>query len=148
MRVALDTNLLVYAEGLNDAARMDAARQLLRRLPAPSIIIPVQVLGELSRVMRRKSGLPRGESAARVDRWRSDYQTADTTAAAFADAAEMSLKHDVDIWDAVVISAALHTSCALLLSEDFQDGFVWRGVTVANPFAARLHPLLASALND
>ncbi len=34
----------------------------------------------------------------------------------------------------------------MLLSEDMQDGFVYRGVTVANPFAAALHPLLASVL--
>jgi hypothetical protein len=27
-----------------------------------------------------------------------------------------------------------------------QDGFVYRGVTVANPFAETLHPLLASLL--
>jgi predicted nucleic acid-binding protein len=148
MRVALDTNLLVYAEGLNDVVRMNASRELLQRLPAASIIIPVQVLGELSRVMRRKSGLSRNDAAARVDRWRSDYQTADTTAAAFADAAELSLKHDVDIWDAIVMSAALHANCRVIVSEDFQDGFVWRGCTVANPFADRLHPLLSSVLND
>jgi hypothetical protein len=34
----------------------------------------------------------------------------------------------------------------LLLSEDLQDGFTWRGVTVTNPFAAALHPLLAALL--
>ena len=36
----------------------------------------------------------------------------------------------------------------LLLSEDLQDGFTWRGVTVANPFAAQQHPLWASLLRD
>jgi predicted nucleic acid-binding protein len=147
MRAALDTNILVYAEGLNDSARMSASRDLIRRLPAPGIVIPVQVLGELSRVMRRKSGLARGQAAARVDRWRGGYQTADTTATVFADAADLALKHDIDIWDAVVLSAAHLSNCRLLLSEDFQDGFVWRGCTVANPFADKLHPLLASALN-
>ncbi|WP_205963481.1 PIN domain-containing protein [Roseicella aquatilis] len=33
------------------------------------------------------------------------------------------------------ISAA-EAECRLLLSEDIQDGFTWRGVTVRNPFAA------------
>jgi hypothetical protein len=36
----------------------------------------------------------------------------------------------------------------LLLSEDMQDGFVYRGVTVANPFAERIHPLLASLMDS
>ena len=36
--------------------------------------------------------------------------------------------------------------CRLLLSEDLQEGFTWRGVTVVNPFAPTLHPVLAALL--
>jgi len=46
-----------------------------------------------------------------------------------------------------MISVASETGCRLLLSEDLQDGFTWRGVTIANPFAAQQHPLLGSLLN-
>jgi hypothetical protein len=49
------------------------------------------------------------------------------------------------------LAVAAKGSCRLLLSEDLQDGFSWRGVTVANPFAAvRLHclrPYWARAAN-
>jgi hypothetical protein len=34
----------------------------------------------------------------------------------------------------------------LLLSEDIQAGFTWRGVTVVNPFAAQPSPLLKGLL--
>ena len=34
----------------------------------------------------------------------------------------------------------------MLLSGDMQDGFVWRGVTVVNPFAATPHPMLVDLL--
>ena len=33
-----------------------------------------------------------------------------------------------------------------LLSEDFQHGFTWSGVTVLNPFVSPQHPLLAAAI--
>jgi len=46
------------------------------------------------------------------------------------------------VWDALILSVAAENRCRLLLSEDLQDGFTWRGVTVANPFAMPLHPLL------
>ena len=36
--------------------------------------------------------------------------------------------------------------CRILLSEDMHDGFVWRGLTVIDPFVERVHPLLASLL--
>jgi len=34
------------------------------------------------------------------------------------------------------------------LSEDMSEGFVYRGVMIADPFAERLHPLLASHVED
>jgi hypothetical protein len=36
----------------------------------------------------------------------------------------------------------------LALSEDMQDGFSWRGVTVVNPFASKRHPLLDGLLDE
>ena len=48
VRIALDTNVLAYAEGINGAERRDAALALVRRLPQEAAVVPVQVLGELS----------------------------------------------------------------------------------------------------
>ena len=55
-RVALDTNVLVYAEGVGDARRCKAARQLISRLPPQLVVLPAQVLGELHRVLVGKAG--------------------------------------------------------------------------------------------
>jgi predicted nucleic acid-binding protein len=55
---------------------------------------------------------------------------------------ELSARHQLAFWDAVVLAAAADATCRLLLSADFQDGFTWSGVTVVNPFAAAPHPLL------
>ncbi len=41
-----------------------------------------------------------------------------------------------------MFGAAAEAGCRLLLSEDLQEGFTWGGVTVVNPFAATVHPLL------
>jgi predicted nucleic acid-binding protein len=46
----------------------------------------------------------------------------------------------------VVLAASAEAECRLLLSEDLQEGFTWRGVAVTNPFAATLHPMLAALL--
>ena len=47
MRVALDTNVLAYAEGVNGASMKQVALDLVRKLPASGTLLPVQVLGEL-----------------------------------------------------------------------------------------------------
>ena len=46
-----------------------------------------------------------------------------------------------------MISVAAESACRLLLSEDMQEGFTWRGVTIVNPFAENTHPLLAALLD-
>ncbi len=55
MRVSIDTNILAYAEGVGDVARRDAAVDLLTRLPPEDVLLPVQVLGELFRVLTGKA---------------------------------------------------------------------------------------------
>ena len=53
--VCLDTNVLAYAEGVNDSGRQACALDILARLPIGATVIPVQVLGELFRVLTRKA---------------------------------------------------------------------------------------------
>lgn len=58
-------------------------------------------------------------------------------------AVDLSVDHRLSIRDAVILSAASRAGCRVLLSEDFQNGFTWGGVTVVNPFDDPPHPLLA-----
>jgi predicted nucleic acid-binding protein len=59
-------------------------------------------------------------------------------------ATDLASDHGLTIWDSVVLATSAEAECRLLLSEDLQEGFTWRGVTVTNPFAPTLHSLLAS----
>lgn len=147
MRCALDTNILVYAEGVNGPDRQAAALGLLDRLVAADLVLAVQTLGELFSVLRRKGGCSGGEAAARLEPWRGAYRTAPTSTALFDAAVRHASSSDLQIWDCIILEAAASAGCALLLSEDMQDGFVYRGVTVADPFRERPHPLLASLLD-
>jgi predicted nucleic acid-binding protein len=47
---------------------------------------------------------------------------------------ELAASHQFALWDAIMLAAAGASGCRLLLSEDMQDGFIWRGVTIRNPF--------------
>jgi predicted nucleic acid-binding protein len=47
MRLALDTNILAYAEGVNAAAMKRSALDIITKLPQDTTFLPVQLLGEL-----------------------------------------------------------------------------------------------------
>ncbi len=148
MRVALDTNVLAYAEGINGADRRGPALDLVQRLPQEATVIPVQVLGELFNVLVRKAGKSRAEAREALLSWRDTFPVIETSSEIVLTAADLATDHQFGIWDAVILSAALQASCRLLLSEDLQEGFTWGGVTVVNPFASPRHALLDALLED
>ncbi|MFA4939288.1 PIN domain-containing protein [Brevundimonas sp.] len=147
MRIALDTNILVYAEGVNGPERRDMARRIVDHLHVEhEIVVAVQCLGELHRVLTGKARMPSPLAAEMAHGWRRLANVAPSTEAVLVAAYDLIDGHPHQIWDAIILAAAAEAGCGLLLSEDMQDGFVYRGVTVANPFAQTLHPLLASLL--
>ncbi|MHB0697065.1 PIN domain-containing protein [Roseomonas mucosa] len=134
MRVALDTNVLAYAEGINGPERKQAALQVIQDLAGEEVILPIQATAELFTVLTRKGRWPAAQARAAVRQWMDSYAVVDTTTAVLAEAMELAVAHHLASWDAVILAAAAQGDCRLLLSEDMQDGFAWRGVTVRNPF--------------
>jgi predicted nucleic acid-binding protein len=146
VRVALDTNIIVYAEGVNGERNFEAALRLLAELPRDDTVLPLQVLGELFAVLVGKANRSRTDARRVLLSWSDIFPTATSTPSAMWQAVELSVDHGLRIWDAVILSVAAEAGCRLLLSEDMHEGFTWRGVTVTNPFAATRHPLLEAML--
>jgi predicted nucleic acid-binding protein len=146
MNIAIDTNILAYAEGVNGAQRKLAALDLIRRLPEESTLLPVQTLGELFFVLVRKAGRSRDAARLAVLSWGDAFPLVETSSCVLMAAMDLAADHQLGWWDAVILSAAADAQCRLLLSEDLQDGFTWSGVTVTNPFSPSPHPLLGALL--
>ena len=146
MKVALDTNVLAYAAGVNDVERRDRANRIMAAMDAVDIVLPSQVAGELFNVLTRKDRRSRAEAAEVVDEWIQALDLATYTPTTFSAALRLAHEHEFQIWDALILCTAAEAGCHLLLSEDMHEGFLYRGVTIANPFAEQLHPLLASLL--
>jgi predicted nucleic acid-binding protein len=146
MRVALDTNILAYAEGVNGASRKKVALEIVGKLPVDATFLPVQVLGELFHVLVRKAGRPPERARAAILSWQDTFPLIETSPAVLAGAIDLAARHGLAIWDSIILAAAAAAGCRLLLSEDFKAGFTWTGVTVANPFATVRHPLLEALL--
>jgi predicted nucleic acid-binding protein len=148
LRVALDTNLLVYAEGVNGQQRKASSLALLAALPSGSVALPVQVLGELFQALVRKAKRSASQARLAILTWRDAFPLLDTSETTIVAAAELTSVHRLGFWDAVILASASEGGCRLLLSEDLQPEFTWHGVTVANPFSPSRHPLLASLLES
>lgn len=129
-----------------DAHKPVLVHELIRSLPRDSLRVPVQVLGELYRVLVGKAGRTPREARAVIMGWRDSVAMPDATASVMLAAVDLAADHGLSIWDAVVLAAAADAGCRLVLSEDMQDGLTWRGLMVTSPFTDELHPLLAAAV--
>lgn len=150
IRIALDSNILAYLEGARvaetDEAKGRRARQTVAALRASAeFVVPVQALGELVVVMRR-TGLKLLRVREAVQQWSRDLTSAPSTGEVLADALDIVERHRLQFWDSMILAASMRAGCALLLSEDMQDGFSLRGLTVANPLLDKPHRALARLL--
>ena len=148
MRIALDTNILAYAEGVNGVLKKKSALDIIQKLPPESTFLPVQVIGELFHVLVRNAGRKPERARSALLSWQDAFPLIETSPAIMLAATDLAVHHQFSIWDAVIFSAAAAAGCRLLLSEDLHRGFTWNGVTVANPFSASRHELLNGILES
>jgi len=97
VRVALDTNILAYAEGLGDELRCGLALQLVEHLSSSEVILPAQTLGELSRVLTGKARRSASQTREAVLSWADSFEVADSTWFAFQAALDLTVDHHLPI---------------------------------------------------
>ena len=135
--MALDTNVLAYAEGVNGADMKRTALELVEKLPESAVLLPVQTLGELFNLLVRKAGRAPAKARKAILSWQDAFSLIETSPEVLLAAADVATDHQLSIWDAVILSAAAEGGCRLLLSEDLQEGFTWKGVNGHKPVCAQ-----------
>jgi predicted nucleic acid-binding protein len=127
VHVALDTNILAYAEGVIGEHRRQRALSVLTGLAADDLVVPAQTLAELFTLSTRNARWPVAKARAAVLTWHDTCLVVDTTSAVLLEAMDLAVMHQYALWDAIILAASAQAGCRLLLSEDMQDGFIWRG---------------------
>lgn len=132
----VDTNVLIYWRDARDPIKQIRAREWLDALWLEQRgRTSVQVLNEFYSVMTSKFA----SVVSREDTWR-DVQAmmAWTPQPVDADlmrrARDIEATHQLNWWDCLIVAAAQAQGCALLLTEDLQDGAHYGGVVARNPF--------------
>ena len=155
MKIALDTNILAYAEqvqrSLADATKVSTSRSLLRSLLADintSPVAPGQALLELHHVLTRKGGRSPEEARAAVQAFMTAMEVAATTPDVIESAMALASLHGLQIFDSVILAASAAAGCDILVSEDLQDGVRFNGVVVTNPFGPKPHPAVLALISN
>jgi predicted nucleic acid-binding protein len=134
MRRFLDTNVLVYADDLDAGSKRERARQILREsMRTGEGAVSTQVLQEFFAITTRKLGVD-ATTARRKLELIAEMHLVRIDLAMILGAIDLHRLHAISFWDALIVRAAAAAGCQVLLTEDLQDGQVFDGVRVENPF--------------
>ena len=134
-RVALDSNILIYAELEPESEKGTRAADLILRA-ARDGVMPAQVLGEYLRFVQRRMPAAFAGAIRQASLYQALFLTPPTTDAVINQASELARAHGLQLWDCVVCAAAIEAGAKALLTEDMQDGRTIDGLRLINPFAA------------
>ena len=138
-KIAIDTNVLVYAVDSSEPVKQTKAIQLLEALsqsPQP-LVVPWQVAVEFLACLRR------WEIAGRVTRddtriYKSQFldvqPLAMPTAAILGASLDLSERHSLSYWDSLLIAACIEAGITTLYTEDLDSGAKYGTVSTINPF--------------
>ncbi len=133
MPTLIDTNILVYATGIDgDRSRQQTAVEALRSHRADGAL-GVQVLAEFANVLIRKRRPLRAiqrDVAVLEQTWKIVAPNGKTVSIALAGVE----KHQMSFWDAMLWATAKQHGLTTILSEDGPTGTTVGGVLYLSPF--------------
>ena len=128
-----DTNVVLYLFSA-DASKADRAEELF----ASGGKISVQVLNELAAGARRQLGMSWGEIREVVTQLRTVCPVTPLTVETHERGLQVAERFGLSVYDGMIVASALLSGCAILYTEDMQDGEVIdEQLAIRNPFTPR-----------
>ena len=137
-KVFLDTNILMYAFGAKRNFVPDPRIALAEQIVMLGGVVSVQVLNEFVQVCHRKAELSWDQIAASLEVIKDLCERViPLTIETHEAAVDLSRRHSFNIYDSLILAAAMQAGCTTLYTEDMQHGQTIGKLTIVNPFLAR-----------
>lgn len=128
----IDSNVLLYLLSA-DPAKANRAEEVMRA----GGVINVQVLNEIANVMRRKLSMSWREIDDVLALIRAICPAEPLTVGIHDHGRLVAERYGLNVYDAMIVAAALIRGCKTLYSEDMQDGLLIDSqLRIRNPFTA------------
>jgi len=138
VKAFIDTNVLIY--WVDDSARADVVEQLL----VQQAVISVQVLNEFANVLLKKRAMSLPDIEALCTTLIDTCEVIDLSVRTHQTALALMARYNFSVYDANIVAAATLGDCAVLYTEDMQDGLniklpgsaATKALVIRNPFRA------------
>ncbi len=133
-RSFIDTNILIYTDDADEPDKQKIAVSLLESgWHNGNAVLSTQVLQEYFSAVTRKLKVPADKAQRKIELL-AHLEIASIQHQDIVRAIEIHRLHSFSFWDALIVRMAQKTACAILYSEDMQNGQKIGGVEIVNPF--------------
>ena len=130
-KFALDSNILIYNHSLDHENKRLIARDFFKKNP----IVSSQVISEYLNVMKRNFKMQKLELMQLCSLWLEKCSVQPVILSTIKLAQDLVGKYDFQVFDGIVVAAALEADCDILYSEDMQNGqIIENRLKIVNPF--------------
>jgi len=140
-----DTNILIYAQDPADPFKQRRAQETMdAAIKADCLVISTQVMQEFYAVAVRKRWMTPAQAHSLLVRL-AEHTVVPASVDSVLRGVALQQRERLSIWDALVVQAALDARCAVLFSEDLQEGRRYASPTDAGPELRVVNPFNAPA---
>ena len=133
-KIFLDTNILVYTLDGHDSEKQARARAIVRGMVEDQIpVISTQVMQEFYSASTTKLKVD-AMIAKNIVHNLGNMEVVPVDLTTIEQGIDISVLFRLSFWDGLIIAAAEQARCAMVFSEDLNDGQTVRGVRIVNPF--------------
>ena len=130
-KIAVDTNVLIFLYDEANAIRKEIAERIVLQTP----VISSQVVSEFLNVTKRLLKIPKQDIVHKCIQLMENCLLENITLITIKNAEMLIGKYDFQLFDSLIVAAALQAGCTTLYSEDMQHGLVVeKSLTIINPF--------------
>jgi predicted nucleic acid-binding protein len=136
-----DTNILLYAKTDDGTPKHKTAKNLVRvKVETGEPFISVQIINEFAvNAVRLCHDL--SEIEKYIKEIARTFNVVSLSVALSLDAVRIMKRYQFSFWDSLVVAAALQANCAVLYTEDLQNGQIIDNQKIVNPFALKEYAL-------
>jgi len=131
VKATIDSNILIYAFGIQDISKNKIAREIISECNK----ISLQAINETMFVLKRKFNFPVKELQEIIQFFKEKYSVKNTDIHTLETAMVIIDKYHYSFWDSMMLASALKNGCTVIYSEDMQhEQIIEKKLKIINPF--------------
>lgn len=134
-KIFIDSNIFIYTflEGTKNNEKRLKSINFLEEISEKSIIISTQVLGEIFNVLGRRYNFKKDEIISKLEILSDTVNVKPLTLEIVKRCWNISKLGNYSYYDSLIIASALENKCAILYTEDMQNGQIIESLKIINP---------------